>query len=109
MKSDKPKNIQEEIARNYSTRGLYNDKPYDMLNNTNLDVEVYSLSDGRWSAQVKCLSRPELSTPVKIFPDQTTADFWARKTADQITRKTMNESLLRRIIRNMLLEFVNHS
>ncbi len=106
-KGHKSKSIREEIARNYSTRGLYNDKPYDMLNNTNLDVEVYSLSDGRWSAQVKCLSNPELTTPVKIFPDQSTADFWARKTADVITRKTMNESIIRHMIRNILIEFVN--
>ena len=62
--------MNEEIGRNYSTRGLYNDKPYDLMDNTNLDVDMFAMNDGKWSAQVKCKSNPELSTLIRIFDDE---------------------------------------
>lgn len=96
------KRLKEELGRNYSTRDLYGDKPYSMMDNTNVDVEMFAMNDGKWSAQVKCISNPELSTPRRIFNDEISANHWTRMEVDKITRKTMNE--LRQTIRNILLD-----
>ena len=106
MTSKASQDIKEEIARNYSTRGLYNDKPYDLIDNTDLDVEMFAMTDGRWSAQVKCISKPELSTPVRVFTDEISANFWTRNAAEKITRQTMNENSLRTFIRTVLKEIL---
>ena len=98
--------IREEIGRNYSTRNLYFNKPYDMMDNTNVDVEMFAMDNGRWSAEVKCVSNPELSTPRRIFNDEVSAQYWARTEVDKITRKTMNEvSRLRRTVRKLIKEY----
>ena len=106
MNAKSMKYIHEEIARNYSTRGLYNDKPYDLIDNTDLDVDMFAMTDGKWSAQVKCKSNPKLSTPVRIFSDETSANFWARNEAEKITRRTMNENVLRKFVRSILKEIL---
>ena len=84
-------------GRNYHNLGL-NDKPYSWKDNTDIDAEVYAMPDGSWSAQVKCLSNPGLSTPLRKFQDQSSADHWVTQKVDYITRTTMNESILRRYI-----------
>ena len=102
--------IREEIGRNYSTRNLYFNKPYDMMDNTNVDVEMFAMDNGRWSAEVKCISNPELSTPRRIFNDEVSAQHWARTEVDKITRKTMNEiKSIRRLVQKVLREELNIS
>jgi hypothetical protein len=103
--SSRLKRIKEEIGRNYSTRNLYFNKPYDMMDNTNVDVEMFAMDNGRWSAEVKCISNPELSTPRRIFNDESSAQHWSRMEVDKITRKTMNEAYkLRLVIRKLIKE-----
>lgn len=100
------KQIKEEIGRNYSTRNLYFNKPYDMMDNTDIDVNMFAMDDGKWSAEVKCISVPSLSTNLRIFSDEASASHWARMQADIITRKTMNEASLRRTIRTIIKEYI---
>tara|TARA_R110001592_G_scaffold138501_2_gene357544 strand:+ start:3753 stop:4085 length:333 start_codon:yes stop_codon:yes gene_type:complete len=95
--SSRLKRIKEEIGRNYSTRSL-GDKPYSMMDNTNVDVNMFAMNDGKWSAEVKCISNPDLSTYQRIFSDEASANHWARTQVDLITRKTMNESRIRRMV-----------
>ena len=98
------KRIKEEIGRNYSTRSMYVDKPYDMMDNTNVDVNMFVMNDGQWSAEVECISNPGLSTHRRVFADEASANHWARTQVDIITRKTMNESAVRQIVRKLIKE-----
>ena len=75
------------------------------MDNTNVDVEMFAMDNGKWSSQVKCISNPELSTPRRIFDDETSAQHWSRMTVDKITRKTMNEiKTIRRVVQKVLRE-----
>ena len=97
--------MRESLTRNYHTRAL-GDKPYTLADNTNIDSEVYVTPDGSWMAQVKCLSNPNLSTPLRSFADQTSADHWAQKNIERITRATMNENVLRTYVRKLIKTFL---
>lgn len=99
--------IREEIGRNYSTLALDYNKPYSMMDNTNVDVNMFAMDNGKWSAEVKCISNPNLSTHMRIFNDEASANHWTRMQVDRITRKTMNESRLRYVIRSIIKEHLN--
>ena len=94
--------IKEEIGRNYSTRNLYFNKPYDMMDNTDIDVNMYAMDNGKWSAEVKCISNPKLSSHRRIFSDEDSANHWARMQADKIMRKTLNEAKIRDFVRAVI-------
>lgn len=98
-------NIHEEIGRNYSTADLGYNKPYSMMDNTDIDVNLFAMNDGKWSAEVKCISNPRLSTNLRVFNDEASASHWTRMQVDKITRKTMNETLLRRAVRSVIKEY----
>ena len=97
--------MRESLTRNYHTRAL-GDKPYTLADNTNIDSDVYITPDGSWMAQVKCLSNPSLSTPLRSFKDQTSADHWVKTNIERITRATINENNLRSYIRSVLKTFI---
>lgn len=77
-----------------------------MMDNTNVDVNMFAMDDGKWSAEVKCISNPRLSTHRRIFSDEDSANHWARMQVDIITRKTMNESRLRETVRRLIKEII---
>ena len=93
--------IREEIARSHQT--IDND-PFQYDDNENVKVEMYANDDGQWSVKVDCKTDPSLSYPLKKFPDEGSANHWARQCCDRIIRVTMNESLIRRMVRNILIE-----
>tara|TARA_B100000212_G_scaffold315018_1_gene268927 strand:- start:740 stop:1033 length:294 start_codon:yes stop_codon:yes gene_type:complete len=97
--------MHESLTRNYHTRAL-GDKPYSLADNTDIDADVYITPQGKWMAKVKCLSRPELSTPLRTFTDQISADHWAQKNIERITRATMNENLLRHYVSTIIKEIL---
>lgn len=96
--------LREEIGRNYSTIDLDFNKPYSMMDNTDVDVNMFAMDNGKWSAEVKCISNPKLSTHMRIFNDEASANHWARMQVDRITRKTMNENKIRSLVRTILKE-----
>ena len=67
-----------------------------------VDVEMYANDSGTWSVKVSCTSDPSLSFPMQKFPDQGSADHYARQCCDRIIRKKMNE--IRMLVRNILIE-----
>lgn len=93
--------INEEIARSHQT--VDND-PIQYDEHENVNVEMYANDAGMWSVKVTCTDNPDYSFPVKKFPDEASANFYARQCCDTIVRKTMNENLIRRLIRNILEE-----
>ena len=93
--------IAEEIARSHQT--VDND-PIQYDEHEEVDVEMYANDVGTWSVKVSCTSNPSLSFPMQKFPDEYSAHHYARQCADTIVRKTMNENLIRRLVRNILLE-----
>jgi len=93
------KSIREEIGRSYHT--VDND-PIQYDDNDNVKVEKYANDIGTWSVKVNCTTDPTLSFPLKKFPDEGSADHYARQCCDRIIRKTMNE--VRRLIRNIIIE-----
>lgn len=95
------KRLWEEIARSHQT--VDND-PIQFDEHENVDVEMYGNDEGMWSVKVTCTDNPEYSCPMRKFPDEASANFYARQCADTIVRKTMNENLIRRLVRNILLE-----
>lgn len=91
--------LKEEIARSHQT--VDND-PIQYDEHEEVDVEVYANDAGQWSVKVSCTSDPSLSFPMQKFPDEYSANHYARQCADRIIRKKMNE--VRRLIRNILVE-----
>jgi hypothetical protein len=83
------RSIREEIARSHQT--VDND-PFQYDDNDNVKVEKYANDIGTWSVKVDCTTDPSLSFPLKKFPDEGSADHYARQCCDRIIRKTMNES-----------------
>lgn len=92
-------NITEEIARSHQT--VDND-PFQYDEHEEVDVETYANDEGTWSVKVSCTSDPSLSFPMQKFPDEASANHYARQCADRIIRKKMNE--IRVIVRNILIE-----
>ena len=84
------KMLQEEIARSHQT--VDND-PIQYDEHEEVNVEMYGNDDGQWSVKVDCTSDPSLSFPMQKFPDQASADFYARQCSDRIVRKKMNERM----------------
>ena len=93
--------LREEIARSHQT--VDND-PFQYDDNENVKVEMYANDDGQWSVKVDCTTDPSLSYPLQKFPDEGSANHWARQCSDRIIRVTMNENLIRRMVRNILIE-----
>jgi len=81
--------INEEIARSHQT--VDND-PIQYDEYPEVDVEMYANDVGTWSVKVTCTTNPNLSFPMQKFPDEYSANHYARSCADQIIRKTMNEN-----------------
>ena len=92
------KNLKEEIGRNQHTADT---DPYQWDDDPDLDIEVYATVDGDYSVKVKSISRPDLSSDLRKFPDEPSATFYARQQADRIRRITLNE--LRQVVRSILL------
>ena len=63
---------------------------------------MYANDEGQWSVRVDCVSDPSMSFPMRKFPDEYSAKFYARQCCDRIVRKGMNEA--RRLVRRMILE-----
>ena len=95
--------IKEEIARSHQT--VDND-PVRYDDNENVKVEMYANDMGSWSVKVDCVSDDSLSHPLQKFPDEGSANHYARQACDRIIRQTMNknENLIRRMIRSILKE-----
>ena len=95
------KSIREEIARSHQT---VNNDPVQYDDNENVKVEMYGNDEGTWSVKVDCVSNPSLSHPLRKFPDEHSANHYARQACDRIIRQTMNE--IRLLIRSILLESI---
>ena len=93
--------LQEEIARSHQT---VNNDPVHYSDNENVKVEMYGNDDGQWAVKVDCTTNPSLSYPLQKFPDEGSANHWARQCCDRITRATMNENLIRKMVRRILFE-----
>ena len=93
-------NIFEEIGRNYHT---VDTDPYTWEDYSNIESEVYANDLGSFSAKVTCLSDDNLSTPLRNFPDEASASFWAQQQTDRIMRRTINEV---RVLRNLIKELI---
>ena len=98
------KSIREEIARSHQT--VDND-PVQYDDNENVKVEMYANDQGTWSVKVDCVSNPELSFPLKRFPDEASAEHYSRQCCDRIIRRTMNE--FRRLLRDLIIETTSDS
>ena len=93
--------LREEIAR---SRQTVDNDPFLYDDNENVKVEMYANDDGMWSVKVNCSTDPNLSYPLRKFADEHSANHWARQCCDRIIRVTMNENLIRKLIRNILVE-----
>ena len=94
--------INEEIARSHQT--VDND-PVQYDEHEEVNVEMYANDMGTWSVKVSCVSDPNLTFPMQKFPDEASANHYARQCADRIIRKKINE--VRQIIRTILIEQYN--
>ena len=95
------KKIREEIARSHQT---VNNDPFHYSDNENVKVEMYANDMGQWSVQVHCVPDPRFSTPLRKFPDEASAEHFARQECNKIVRKFINEGLVRQLVRTILLE-----
>ena len=92
--------LNEEIGRNYHTLDT---DPYTWKDYSDIEVNIYATTHkGKWVAQVKSMTHPELSTKEHSFGDEEEANHWARSQVENIKRHTMNENLLRKYVRNIL-------
>ena len=95
--------LREEIARSRHTADT---DPIQYDHSEHVKVEMYANDMGSWSVKVSCPTNPALDYPLKKFQDEPSAEHYARQCCDAINRKMINESLIRRIIRNILQETI---
>lgn len=95
------RSIKEEIAR---SRHTVDNDPIQYDENENVKVEMYANDMGTWSVKVDCKSDPSLSHPLQKFPDEASANHYARQCCDRIIRQTMNENLIRQLVRSIIVE-----
>ena len=93
--------IKEEIGRNLHSPDT---DPIQWDHHEDLDVQFYGNDEGTWSVQVKCVKPgyEHLSTDLHRFPDEASAEHFAKQQGDRIVRTTMNE--VRQLIRAIILE-----
>ena len=91
--------LREEIAR---SRQTVDNDPIQFDEHEEVDVETYANDEGSWSVKVSCTSDPSLSFPMQKFPDEASANHYARQCADRIIRTKMNE--VRTVIRSIIIE-----
>ena len=94
-------NIKEEIARSHQT--VDND-PIQYDEHPDVDVEMYGNDEGQWSVKVTCTTDASLSAPMRKFPDEYSANHYARQACENIARKRMNENSIRQVVRSILIE-----
>ena len=93
--------IKEEIGRNYQT---LDNGPISFDYDSNIDVATHPLiADEGWEVTITCSSHPESSIPAHVFPDEAQATHYARSAVDAIKNKIVNETVLRRYIRGLIL------
>ena len=81
--------VREEIGRNYHTADT---DPYTWKDYSDVKIETHPrTTSDQWSAQVTCISDPSLSSDERSFPDEQSAEHWARMEAEKIFRKTINK------------------
>ena len=68
--------LNEEIARSQQT---VNNDPMQYHEHEDVDVELYANDMGMWSVKVSCISDPSLSFPIQKFPDEASANHYARQ------------------------------
>lgn len=93
--------IKEEIARSHQT--VDND-PIQYDEHPDVDVEMYGNDEGQWSVKVTCTTDASLSAPMRKFTDEYSANHYARQASENIALKRMNENLIRRLVRSILVE-----
>ena len=76
-------------GKNYHT---VNTDPYTWENYEGLSYDLSAEGDGSYYASVQVLDHPELSTPVRSFPDEASAEFWVRDTYEKLNRFLMSKS-----------------
>jgi len=95
------RSIKEEIGRSHHT---YDNDPVQYDEHPDVDVEVYANDEGMWSAKVTCTADSSLSAPMRKFPDEYSANHYIRTACEDIARKRMNETLIRKLIRKILVK-----
>ena len=93
--------IKEEIGRSHHT---YDNDPIQYDEHPDVDVEMYGNDEGMWSVKVTCTTDSSLSAPMRKFPDEYSANHYARQSCENIARKRMNENLIRKMVRSILFE-----
>ena len=79
--------IREEIGRNYRT---LNNDPFTWKDYKDIETSIYANQKGGFDAEVKCEKRPDLNTGIQSFPDEATADHWARMHAERMMRMMLS-------------------
>ena len=99
--------IKEEIGRSYHSP---NTDPIQWDHHKDLDVQYYGNDEGTWSVQINCIKPgyEHLSTNMHKFPDESSADHFARQQGDRIIRGIMNEKRLRNVVKNTILEVTGY-
>lgn len=69
-----------------------------------VDVEIYANDENMWSVKVTCTADDSLSAPMRKFPDEYSANHYAKLACQNIANKRMNENKVRLAIRSLLLE-----
>jgi len=83
--------VQQMIGygKNYHT---VNPQPYTWQNYEGLSYDLSAEGDGSYYASVQVKEYPELSTPVRTFADEASAEFWVRDTYERLHRILLAKS-----------------
>ena len=93
--------IKEEIGRSHHT---FDNDPIQYDEHPDVDVEMVGNDEGMWSVKVTCTADSSLSAPMRKFPDEYSANHYARQACEDIARKRMNENTIRQVVRTILIE-----
>jgi len=91
--------ICEEIGRNYHT---INSSPYQIEQISDIEYSIYANQNGTWTVEIFPANNLE-SKNTQVFPSEEEANFWIKKNADIIFRKSLNEDILRSFIQSIII------
>ena len=83
--------VQQSIGygKNYHT---VNPEPNTWENYEGLSYDISAGGDGMYYASVEVIDYPELSTPVRSFPDEGSAEWWVRDNYEKLHRVLLSKS-----------------
>lgn len=96
------RSLKEELGRSWKSHDQVGNNSWEDFEEVNVET-VADTANNSWLVTVTCDSYPELSIEQRSFPDEQSAQFFAREQSERIRNQVLNLQEVKKIVRNILL------